>query len=71
MAGPCDSHWSAVKHMMHYLNSMVTHGLVLAHVTPQQQMSLCAYCDSNWASYPDDRRSTSGLYVYLGLQLVA
>jgi hypothetical protein len=34
-------------------------------------MSIEDYCDSDWASYTDDRRSTSGYCIFLGGNLVS
>ena len=36
-----------------------------------EYFDLIAYTDADWASDPDDRRSISGYYVYLGNNLVA
>jgi len=32
---------------------------------------LSAYCDADWESDPDDRRSTSGACVFLGPDIIS
>jgi hypothetical protein len=43
------------------------HGLLYT----KGQLHLQAFCDSDWAGCPDDRRSTSGYGIFLGNCLVS
>lgn len=65
MQNPSLTHWQAVKRILRYLNGSLELGLSLQ---PAQYTSLRleGFCDADWASDPDDRRSTSGFCVYLG-----
>jgi hypothetical protein len=56
-----------LKRVLRYLNSSIDHGLYYS----KGSLSLQAFCDSDWAGDPDDRRSTSGFGVYLGPCLVS
>jgi hypothetical protein len=67
MHAPTSTHWSAAKRVLRYLKSSVDHGL---HYT-KGPLHLFAYCDSDRAGDPDDRRSTSGFAVFLGRNLVS
>ena len=67
MHQPRTSHWQAMKRVLRYLKGAVNHGL---YYTPSS-LELHAYCDSDWAGNPDDRRSTSGYGVFLGKNLVS
>lgn len=71
MASPLDSHWSVVKRILHYLSGTSTYGLLLMPADPAHIFTLRAYSDSDWASDPDDRRSTSGSCIYFGSNLVS
>jgi hypothetical protein len=51
---------------LRYLKGTIDHGL--AYI--KGNLNLMAYCDSDWVGSPDDRRSTSGLGVFLGNCLV-
>jgi hypothetical protein len=62
MHHPTSSHWSAVKRVLRFLKNTMNHGLFYSKTTLQ----LNAFCDSDWAGCPDDRRSTSGFAVFLG-----
>lgn len=72
MENPLLTHWSVVKRIQRYLNSIVNHSLTLALVMPLQKLSLRVYSDSR-ASDSDKRRSTSGscVYFFFGLKLVS
>nr|CAN75274.1 hypothetical protein VITISV_043735 [Vitis vinifera] len=68
MAKPSDVHWLAVKRILHYLKGTISLGL---HFQPSTSMELQGYSDADWASYPDDRRSTSGYCVFLCSNLIS
>jgi len=68
MQDPRDSHWSAVKRILRYLKSTISHTFCI-HKNSSKQLT--AYSDSDWASCPDDRRSTSGYCVLLGKNILS
>ena len=71
MASTLESHWTAVKRILRYLKGALYSGLILCPASPHQHLSIRGFCDSDWASDPDDRRSTSSAAVYVGLNLVS
>lgn len=56
---PGNAHWSAVKRILSYLAGTINHGLFYSETDSADL--LVAYSDSDFAGYPDTRRSTSGL----------
>uniref|UniRef100_A0A2N9F1H2 Reverse transcriptase Ty1/copia-type domain-containing protein n=1 Tax=Fagus sylvatica TaxID=28930 RepID=A0A2N9F1H2_FAGSY len=68
MANPTEDHWSAVKRILRYLKHTINHCLFLHRDTT---FTLQAFSDANWASCPDDRRSTTGYCLYLGCNLIS
>ncbi|KAL4576370.1 hypothetical protein LXL04_012463 [Taraxacum kok-saghyz] len=54
MADPRVPHLEAAKHVLRYLNNDPNHGLLM---NGNDDFSLKAYCDSDWASCPQSRRS--------------
>ena len=54
-----------------YLKGALYSGLILCPASPHQHLSIRGFCDSDWASHPDDRKSTSGAAVYVGPNLVS
>nr|KYP76690.1 Retrovirus-related Pol polyprotein from transposon TNT 1-94 [Cajanus cajan] len=71
MSNPLDSHWRAVKRTLRYLKGTINYGLLFQPATSSTKYSLEAFCDADWASDPDDRRSTSRFCVFFGPNLVS
>jgi len=71
MANPMDSHWTAVKRILRYLKGSIHHGLHFKVAPSSQPFTIKALCDADWASDPDDRRSTSSAVIYFGPNLVS
>lgn len=63
MQQPTTIHMQAAKRVLRYLAGNVGQGILLASTSAAQ---LTAYCDSDWASCPTTRKSTSGFCVLLG-----
>ncbi|KAG8492704.1 hypothetical protein CXB51_010346 [Gossypium anomalum] len=63
MNAPSDSYWQAVKRVLRYLIGTIDHGLWFS----QGPLQLVSYSDADWASSVDDRRSTTGYVIFLGL----
>ena len=63
MHAPTEDHLAAAKHVLRYLRSTADLGILLsASSTP----SLTGYCDSDWGSCSDSRKSTTGFCILLG-----
>ena len=62
MSKPTDVHLIATKRILRCLNGTVDYGIFLQ----PSPLSLSAFSNSNWASDPNGRRSTTGYLVYLG-----
>ncbi|XP_058750173.1 uncharacterized mitochondrial protein AtMg00810-like [Vicia villosa] len=71
IANPLDSHWSMVKRILRYLIGTASFGLKLSPANLNQDLSIRAYSDSDWANDPDDRRSTSGTCIFFGPNLIS
>ncbi|XP_058772868.1 uncharacterized mitochondrial protein AtMg00810-like [Vicia villosa] len=71
MANPLNNHWSMVKHILSYLSGTTTFGLRLSHASLNQDLSIRAYSDSDWANDPDDKRSISGTCIFVGLNHIS
>ncbi|KAL2237379.1 UNVERIFIED_CONTAM: Retrovirus-related Pol polyprotein from transposon RE1 [Sesamum indicum] len=65
---PCQEHMTAALHLVKYLKGSSTTGLFFpAH----NSSSLVGYCDADWASCPDSRRSLTGYCIFLGSALIS
>ncbi|KAL2228852.1 UNVERIFIED_CONTAM: Retrovirus-related Pol polyprotein from transposon RE2, partial [Sesamum indicum] len=65
---PCESHWQAALHVVRYLKSCPSKGLFFPS---QSSLTLTAYCDTDWATCPDSRRSLTGFCIFLGPALIS
>jgi histone deacetylase 1/2 len=71
LSNPLEEHWKAVKRILRYLSGTLHHGLVIQAAPIDKPLSLIGFCDADWASDPDDRRSTSGACIFVGPNLVS
>ena len=62
MTAPTFTHLTAAKRVLRYIKGTLYHGIAF---TPGP-LSLSVFSNADWAGDPNDRRSTSGLLVYLG-----
>uniref|UniRef100_A0A2N9FVX2 Integrase catalytic domain-containing protein n=1 Tax=Fagus sylvatica TaxID=28930 RepID=A0A2N9FVX2_FAGSY len=62
MASPTSVHLMAAKRILRYLKGTLHLGISFK----PGPLTLSAFTDADWTGDPDDRRSTSGLLVYLG-----
>ena len=68
MHSPTIADWARLKHLLRYLKGTVTHGL---HHNCTSPVLLTSFSDADWAGDSFDRRSTSGLLIYHGHNLVS
>ena len=71
LSDPLEEHWKAVKRILRYLQGTLDHGLVIKAANSTMPITITGFCDADWASDPDDRRSTSGACIYLGPNLIS
>ena len=62
MSSPTHNHLQAVKRILKYLQGTLHYGIAF---TPDP-ISLSAYSDVDWAGDPVDKRSITGIVVFLG-----
>ncbi|KAL0373953.1 UNVERIFIED_CONTAM: Retrovirus-related Pol polyprotein from transposon RE1 [Sesamum radiatum] len=64
---PCEGHSRAALHVVRYLKGTPTTGLFFP---ASNSFQLRAFCDADWATCSDSRRSLTGFCVFLGDALV-
>ena len=62
-SAPRRCHWEAVKRVMRYLKQSSSQGLVYRK---SDKIELSIYCDSDWATDPNDRHSRTGVLCLVG-----
>ncbi|KAL0361363.1 UNVERIFIED_CONTAM: Retrovirus-related Pol polyprotein from transposon RE2 [Sesamum radiatum] len=67
-ARPCEAHWRAAIHVVRYLKGTPIKSLFLPSAS---SFALRAYCDADWVSRTDSRRSLTGFCIFLGDVLVS
>lgn len=70
MANSLDTHWVAVKRIIRNLKGTISWGIHLKPISTSP-VSLSAFCDADWGSDSDYRRSMSGACVFLGTNMVS
>jgi hypothetical protein len=68
MHDPRESHMTALKHILQYLQGTLDFGLLLHR---SFTFELVFYFDADWAGCPNTCRSTSGYPVFLGDNLIS
>ncbi|XP_059295641.1 secreted RxLR effector protein 161-like [Lycium ferocissimum] len=68
MQCPKRSHWEAAMRVLRYLKKSPGRGILLKRSCIN---SLTVFCDANWASCPNTKRSITGYVVQLGGSLIS
>ncbi|XP_051133100.1 uncharacterized mitochondrial protein AtMg00810-like [Andrographis paniculata] len=65
---PTITHWRAATHLLRYLKGTMNHSLAFDSTSSLQ---LEAYCDADWGTCPDSRKSITDYCVFLGSNLIS
>ncbi|XP_039045237.1 uncharacterized mitochondrial protein AtMg00810-like [Hibiscus syriacus] len=68
MQAHIDTHFQVVKHILIYLQGTIDFGMSFL---ASSRFSLTGFADASWGADVDDRRSTSGFFIYFGGNLVS
>jgi len=63
-----DAHMKEAFHVLRYLKATTEHGVLFAKDSTFQ---LRAFCDSDWSSYSNSRKSVTGYAILLGKSLIS
>lgn len=63
METPREPHLKAAYHVIRYLKQDPTLGIFISN---KPNLTINAYCDSDWTACPDSRKSVSGYLVLMG-----
>jgi hypothetical protein len=66
-ANPKESHLTAVKRIIRYVNDTLPYGIWYSRET---NLVVAGYSDADWAGNANDRKSTSGGCFFVGNNLV-
>ena len=66
MHKPSLAHFVAAKHILRYLKGTLDKGILFQPCL----IALIAFTNADWAGDPCDKRSTSGIIVFLGNNLI-
>jgi transposase InsO family protein len=64
-SNPGQPHWEAIKHVLRYMRGTTSYRLTYGG-RPGTSLLFDGYCDSDWGSNIDDRRSITGYVFMLG-----
>ncbi|XP_042023004.1 uncharacterized mitochondrial protein AtMg00810-like [Salvia splendens] len=67
MHQPQENHMEAALRIVRYLKGTAGYGVLLEK---KEHLEIDGYTDADWASNPNDRRSTAGYFTFLGGNLV-
>ena len=67
LSSPCQSHLDTALRVVWYLKGTTTHGFFYPVVV---NLSLSAYCDTDWATFKFTYHSLIGYYIFLGSALI-
>ncbi|XP_019416877.1 PREDICTED: uncharacterized protein LOC109328071 [Lupinus angustifolius] len=70
LSHPLNSHCAAVKRILRYLQGTTSYGLYMQQTSISAPLALTAFCDVDWTSDIDDRKSTCGACVFLDPNLI-
>lgn len=60
-----------MKNILIYLKGIIDHGLLLSSLFTIFYSSIQVFCNADWTTNIDDRRSTSGAAILFGLNLIS